>query len=75
MDHVVSPDPTEFLPGHVRSLRGALSRAVFARALGVTPQTIYRWELPDGAAEARRPGREQLLRLQRFRSGAGVPRS
>ncbi|WP_257457536.1 sigma 54-interacting transcriptional regulator [Archangium lipolyticum] len=42
-----------------------MSRAAFARQLGVTPLTVYRWELPQAAPQARRPrGRgAQALRL------------
>jgi hypothetical protein len=47
----------------IRALRGARSRASFARLLGVTAQTVYRWELPDSAPEARRPRGQQLARL------------
>jgi hypothetical protein len=53
----------------IRKLRGDASRAAFAKQLGVTPNTIYRWELPDGAAEARRPRGAQLAQLQRLRGG------
>lgn len=47
----------------IRALRGESSRAGFARRLGVTALTVYRWELPDSASEARRPrgrGRQRL---------------
>jgi len=53
-------------PDEIRRLRGARSRAAFARDIGVTPLTVYRWELPDGADEARRPRgavRARLLAL------------
>jgi DNA-binding transcriptional regulator YiaG len=50
-------------PEEVRLLRGTESRAAFARRVGVTPHTVYRWELPDGAAEARRPRGAELERL------------
>src|SRR5882757_8535357 len=53
----------------VRELRGQASRAAFARQLGVTPNTVYRWELPDGAAEARRPRGTELEKLSRLRPG------
>src|SRR5262249_31216225 len=33
---------------------------------GVTAQTVYRWELPANAAEARRPRGEQLARLEQY---------
>jgi hypothetical protein len=56
-------------PERVRELRGGASRAAFARALGVTPNTVYRWELPDGAAEARRPRGRDLERLSRMQAG------
>jgi hypothetical protein len=53
----------------VRELRGAESRAAFARRLGVTPNTVYRWELPEGAPEARRPRGVELEKLSRLASG------
>jgi hypothetical protein len=53
----------------IRKLRGDASRAAFAQQLGVTPNTIYRWELPEDAAEARRPRGAQLELLRRLRSG------
>jgi predicted ATP-dependent protease len=52
-----------FGPERVRALRGRVSRAAFARQVGVTAQTVYRWELPESAAEARRPRGSQLQRL------------
>jgi len=58
----------------VRALRGDASRAAFAKQLGVTPNTIYRWELPDGAAESRRPRGAELEKLQRLLStGSAAP--
>ncbi|MFO0615640.1 MAG: sigma-54 dependent transcriptional regulator [Polyangiaceae bacterium] len=50
-------------PETVRALRGGLSRASFAKHLQVTPHTVYRWELPDGSKEARRPRGAELERL------------
>lgn len=60
-------------PEEVRSLRGVKSRAAFARDLGVTPQTVYRWELPPTAAEARRPRGVHLSRLEKFERRAEPP--
>ena len=57
-------------PDQVRQLRGTESRAAFARRLGVTPNTIYRWELPEGSAEARRPRGAELSKLERLQDGA-----
>jgi hypothetical protein len=57
-------DQPELGPKRIRKLRGALSRAAFAHKLGVTPQTVYRWELPESAAEARRPRSVMLERLR-----------
>jgi DNA-binding transcriptional regulator YiaG len=51
-------------PESIRMLRGALTRADFARRLGVTPNTVYRWELPDSATEARRPRGADLKKLR-----------
>ena len=56
----------------IRALRGALSRAAFARQLGVTAHTVYRWELPDEAEESRRPRGDVLQKLQRLAGGVGV---
>jgi len=39
----------DLTPERIRALRGTRSRANFALELGVTPQTIYRWELPPSA--------------------------
>jgi hypothetical protein len=57
-------DVIDIEPGVIRSLRGSLSRAAFARIIGVTPLTIYRWELPAGAPQARRPRGAWLGRLR-----------
>ncbi len=54
----------------IRALRGAESRAAFAARLGVTANTVYRWELPEGAAEARRPRGAALSRLLALGGGA-----
>src|SRR5262245_34088210 len=58
-----------FGPERIRALRGGSSRAAFARRIGVTPQTVYRWELADGAREARRPRGAELARLERLARG------
>src|SRR5262245_31236182 len=60
--------PAMMSPERIRDLRGKSSRAAFARRLGVTPHTVYRWELPDGAAEARRPRGVALERLRELAS-------
>ncbi|XXF77584.1 sigma-54 dependent transcriptional regulator [Myxococcaceae bacterium GXIMD 01537] len=56
-------------PEAIRALRGALSRAAFARQLGVTPLTVYRWELPDAAAQARRPRGRVAQALRQLAQG------
>src|SRR5262249_54174369 len=56
-------------PAEIRALRGKQSRAALARQIGVTPHTIYRWELPDSAAEARRPRGADLARLRAIARG------
>src|SRR5437667_9818954 len=59
------------LSGHaIRALRGGESRAAFARRLGVTPHTVYRWELPEQAEEVRRPRGVVLERLRAMAGGA-----
>ncbi len=55
-------EPTN--PEVIRRLRGPESRAAFARRIGVTAQTVYRWELPLDAKEARRPRGPVLSRLR-----------
>jgi hypothetical protein len=62
-----------FGPERVRELRAGASRAVFARTVGVTPQTVYRWELPTSAREARRPRGPQLARLAELAHGMSRP--
>jgi len=48
----------------IRALRGSLSRAAFARQLGVSALTVLRWELPEDSKEARRP-RPRMVELLR----------
>lgn len=55
-------------PEEIRDLRGDLSREDFAEAIGVTPLTVYRWELPIEEKESRRPQRRIQRRLRDFRS-------
>ncbi|HVU04425.1 MAG TPA: sigma 54-interacting transcriptional regulator [Polyangiaceae bacterium] len=62
------PELKELDPAGIRALRGERSRAVFGRLVGVTPQTVYRWELPDGAREARRPRGPERHRLEALRA-------
>jgi hypothetical protein len=59
-------------PAQIRTLRGELSRAAFARRVGVTPQTVYRWELPPERGEARRPRGTELRRLEELLEGRAV---
>lgn len=56
-------------PERVRKLRGEESRAVFAQRLGVSPLTVYRWELPRDAAEARSPRGKVAKRLEDLAKG------
>lgn len=58
---------TDGLSRTIRELRGSRTREVFAREIGVTAQTVYRWELPDGAPEARRPRGQLLERILQLR--------
>jgi tetratricopeptide (TPR) repeat protein len=57
-------DDAPLAPDEIRELRGELSRAELARRVGVTALTIYRWELPTDAAEARRPRKSLRERLR-----------
>ncbi len=61
-----------FGPEDIRALRGEQSRAAFARQLGVTPLTVYRWELPEAAPQARRP-RGRVVQLLRQLAQGGRP--
>ncbi|WNG33106.1 sigma-54-dependent Fis family transcriptional regulator [Archangium violaceum] len=56
-------------PEAIRALRGGLSRAAFARQLGVTPLTVYRWELPEAAPQARRPRGRVAQALRQLAEG------
>lgn len=67
----IQTGPERFGPEEIVALRGELSRAEFAEAVGVTPLTVYRWELPEGANEARRPRGQVLERLRRFAARQG----
>jgi hypothetical protein len=60
-----------FEPESIRALRGSLTRALFAQRLGVTALTVYRWELPANAAEARRPRGRVLARLEAYARAHG----
>ncbi len=53
-------------PDEIRRLRGKRSRPRFAALLGVSPNTVYRWELPAGSPHHLRPSSgavEALLRV------------
>src|SRR4051812_17555813 len=57
----------------IRAIRGTLSRAAFARLLGVTSLTVLRWELPDDNKEARRPRARMVDALRRLqKDGLGL---
>ncbi len=58
----------------IRQLRGDRTRAAFAAELGVSANSIYRWELPEGTAHARRPRGAELARLEALAtSGSSSP--
>ncbi len=57
-------------PNDIRALRGSVSRSEFAARVGVTPLTVYRWELPADAPEARRPRGRVAARLAELAAGA-----
>jgi transcriptional regulator with XRE-family HTH domain len=50
----------------IRAIRGNLSRAAFAKLLGVTSLTVLRWELGSDNKEARRPRPKLVEALQRL---------
>ncbi|MCX5740924.1 MAG: hypothetical protein NT062_00325, partial [Proteobacteria bacterium] len=58
------------IPSEIRSLRGSLTRAAFAAQLGVNAHTVYRWELPEASAHARRPRGAMLARLDHLARAA-----
>ncbi|WP_426756661.1 sigma 54-interacting transcriptional regulator [Myxococcus sp. Y35] len=62
-------------PETIRALRGEQSRAAFARLLGVTPLTVYRWELPSEAPQARRPRGRVAVALRQLAARGGAPSS
>jgi transcriptional regulator with AAA-type ATPase domain len=60
-------------PAQIRAIRGELSRAAFARLLGVTALTVLRWELPPDSKEARRPRAKMIEALRRLAAeGVGL---
>lgn len=60
-------------PDAIRKLRGSETRAAFAHKLGVSPLTIYRWELPEDADGARRPRGTSLRKLASLSIEEGSP--
>ena len=48
----------------IRSIRAERTRAAFAALVGVNAHTVYRWELPEGSAHARRPRGADLAKLR-----------
>ena len=63
-------EPGALTPQNIRALRGPESRAAFAARVGVTAQTVYRWELSPERAEARRPRGVERARLEALARGA-----
>ncbi len=63
--------PADMDDREIRAIRGSLSRAAFARLLGVTSLTVLRWELPDDNKEARRP-RARMVEALRKLAAEGV---
>src|SRR5690554_2898590 len=61
-------------PEEIIELRGELSREEFAELVGVTPLTVYRWELDPSANESRRPQRRLLKRLREVAQTRDTPR-
>lgn len=61
-------------PEEIIELRGDLSREEFAELVGVTPLTVYRWELDPSANESRRPQRRLLKRLREVAQTRDIPR-
>src|SRR4051794_9140224 len=62
-------------PSGIRALRGAKSRAAFASKVGVTAQTVYRWELSPDRAESRRPRGAERARLEALVGSASAAES
>jgi len=67
------PEVGGLWPARIRSLRGAESRAAFARRVGVTAQTVYRWELPAERTESRTPRGVERARLTALLAGGAPP--
>lgn len=51
-------------PEEIRTLRGERTRAEFASLLGVSAVSVYRWELPAGEGQSRRPRAGMRARLR-----------
>jgi tetratricopeptide (TPR) repeat protein len=62
-------------PREIRELRGSLSRAAFARLIGVTQQTVLRWELSEENKEARRPRAKMIEVLRRIQVEGAILQS
>lgn len=56
--------PPPLTPEEIRSIRGPRTQAEFAALLGVSPVTVYRWELQDGAGQSRTPRRTMQARIR-----------
>ena len=61
---------TGLTPEGIRQIRGSRSQAEFARLLGVSPITVYRWELSRGEGQSRTPRRAMQERLRALEGGA-----
>ena len=58
-------------PEEIRRLRGSATRAAFAAAVGVSPLTVYRWELPRDRNDARTPRGTSLAKLGALAAQSG----
>ncbi|MCA9556336.1 MAG: hypothetical protein KC933_40300, partial [Myxococcales bacterium] len=58
-------------PAQIRDIRGERTQAEFAALLGVSPVTVYRWELEDGEGQSRSPRRKMQARIRQL----GDPRA
>ncbi|MCI0672376.1 MAG: hypothetical protein L0Y64_18145, partial [Myxococcaceae bacterium] len=65
-------NPPSFSPADIRRLRSTMSRPKFAALLGVSPNTVYRWELPPESPHNLTPSPTARRGLARLTEG-GIP--
>lgn len=67
--------PQALTPQEIRSIRGDRTQAEFAELLGVSPVSVYRWELEPGEGQSRSPRRAMQARIRSLGEPGEGPRS